>query len=144
MSSAYTVIFLYPTILSSIYYHSKLFWLCHICRGFINCLYTGSSKKNLRILLFNILVNWHVLVRFILKYVRTLKVLSSPVLHSASVTVTVNSNHCLCSGIHIMLVNVRWHPFDRKLSVCCAYFKSVVTIQCNCWCTYGTEARTDI
>jgi hypothetical protein len=75
-----------------------------------------------------------VLVRFVLKYVRTLKVLLSPVLHSASVTVTVDSHHWLCSGIHNMFFSVRWHPFSRKLSVCYAYFKSVVTIHvCMEW-----------
>jgi hypothetical protein len=38
---------------------------------------------------------------FVLEYVKTLQVLSSPILHNANITVIVNMHHYFCGGIHI-------------------------------------------
>jgi hypothetical protein len=55
---------------------------------------TGSLKKISRILLFNISVNSrHVIMTFVLEYVKTLQVLSSPAPRNASVAVIVDVHY---------------------------------------------------
>jgi hypothetical protein len=97
-----------------------------------NCNYhTGSLKKNSRILLFNILVNLrHVIMVFVLEYIKTLQVLSSLVLSNASVIVIVDAHDSfgvvfrLCVWPQSVSLSVRWHVFSRRLNVCYAILSS--------------------
>jgi hypothetical protein len=60
---------------------------------------------------------------FVFEHAKHFQVLSSPILHNASVTVTVDAHYSVHGGIHITCLapvnqSLWWHPISRKLTVC--------------------------
>jgi hypothetical protein len=72
---------------------------------------------------------------FVLEYVNTLQVLSSPVPRNTSVAMIVDAHYLLRSGIHIMCLAPvsEMAPVQQKAQCMLWYaeFKSIVTVQCN-------------